>query len=203
MKILLAQMILAAKNDDFEGWMQILLVVIMAVVYGLSGILKSVKSKKLEDEKDRKKRQGEQPRPARTVIRRVYQVLSQPPSQEAVQSEPVPLKPTPSGQAVPTIPEEPQLAIQTPQLEAEIQEVSEITPGIEKLPEFTGEMAKALEPKRLRKHKRPRTAVPMEIAEAAYLGKPLLDVNDPGAIRRAILHYEVLGKPLSLRDSGE
>jgi hypothetical protein len=35
------------------------------------------------------------------------------------------------------------------------------------------------------------------------LREPLLDFNDPNALRRAILHYEILGKPLSLRRPSE
>ena len=44
MMAFLAQIIFVARNDDFEGWTQILVVVVMAVVYGLGGILKAAKS---------------------------------------------------------------------------------------------------------------------------------------------------------------
>ena len=33
--------------------------------------------------------------------------------------------------------------------------------------------------------------------------KPVLDFGDPDELRRAILHYEILGKPISLRDRSE
>ncbi len=191
MKIFLAQVVFVARNDDFEGWMQILVVVIMVVVYGLSGILKAAKSKKFEGKKD---------------------------------------QPAPPEQPVPTVAiepqSEPQLVVQTPQLKElkeKIQGVPDIKPELEKLSEFispsrlglaeTDEKVNRFDPSTaLRAGKltikgledqRPRAAVPMEISEVAYLGKPLIDVSDPQALRRAILHYEILGKPLSLRDSGK
>lgn len=215
MKVFLAQMILGARNDDFEGWMQILLVVIMAVIYGLSGILKSAKSKKFGDEEDQQQgepfdhAQGKQHHPARTtVVRRVYQAPPQPKHPESARPEPVTLKPVPSEQPVPAMAKEQQIELQ---LDARVQEIPKIKPEVEKLPEFvspsglglaeTDEKVKGLKHKH--KHKRPHAAIPMEIAEAANLGEPLLDVNDPEAIRKAILHYEVFGKPLSLREQRE
>ena len=46
-----------------------------------------------------------------------------------------------------------------------------------------------------------RVAMPTEIPRAKYLSEILSDYEDPEKLRRAILHYEILGKPLSLRDS--
>lgn len=209
MKVFLSQLILAARNDDFEGWMQILIVVIMAVVYGLGGILKAAKSKKLEGKKDQEQQgrpfdhaQGRQPvrqthhpaRPARTVVRRVYQAPSQPQRPKIAQPEPV--------KQAPTIAKETLL-----QLDVKIQEIPEITPKIEELPEFTDETIKVLEHQATVSFaptsKLSHAAVLAETAKAVYFGQPLLDVSDPEAIRKAILHYEIFGKPLSLRDSGK
>jgi len=44
------------------------------------------------------------------------------------------------------------------------------------------------------------TPVPAEMPETEYLSELLLDYADPEELRRAILHYEILGRPLSLRD---
>lgn len=44
-------------------------------------------------------------------------------------------------------------------------------------------------------------AAPAEIPQAKYLSEILSDYENPESLRRAILHYEILGKPLSLRDS--
>lgn len=41
---------------------------------------------------------------------------------------------------------------------------------------------------------------PAQMPESEYLSELLKDYADPEELRRAILHYEILGKPLSLRD---
>jgi len=44
---------------------------------------------------------------------------------------------------------------------------------------------------------------PVERPEPGLAMESLLDYADPEELRRAILHYEILGKPLSLRGPGE
>jgi hypothetical protein len=89
---------------------------------------------------------------------------------------------------------------------------------LEELPEFTAEMALAI-PATVKKDVRlslveapevMRVAMPLVTAERAvagaeiplakYLSEILSDYDDPEKLRRAILHYEILGKPLSLRE---
>ena len=41
---------------------------------------------------------------------------------------------------------------------------------------------------------------PEQMPESEYLSELLTDYSDPDQLRRAILHYEILGKPLSMRD---
>jgi len=197
MKVFLGQFVFLSKNEDFEGWMQILVVVIMAVVYGLGSILKAAKSRKLEgkegqeqDEEPFDHAQDRQPRPAGPAARWQYQEVNQLQRPETAWAKPVVQKPMQTKQSVLTVPEEPQLK----PLQARIQELPDTKPEIEKLPEFISETVKGLE------YKRSGVTVPAEAAETTYHGKPLFDVSDPEAIRRAILHYEIFGKPLSLRD---
>jgi hypothetical protein len=71
----------------------------------------------------------------------------------------------------------------------------QVQPKLEELPEFTAETVKKLEGKRV--------AMPAEIPQAKYLSEILSDYDDPERLRKAILHYEILGKPLSLRDPSE
>jgi len=40
-------------------------------------------------------------------------------------------------------------------------------------------------------------------AQPRHIIEPLLDFDDPGKLRKAILHYEILGRPLALRDPSE
>lgn len=46
-------------------------------------------------------------------------------------------------------------------------------------------------------------SMPAQPTQTSSAASSLLDDSDPDALRRAILHYEILGKPLSLRDPFE
>jgi hypothetical protein len=79
---------------------------------------------------------------------------------------------------------------------------------LEELPEFTAETALAI-PATVKKDVRlssveapevMRVAAPAEIPQTKYLSGILSDYDDTEKLRRAILHYEILGKPLSLRE---
>jgi len=48
MNALLAQLILVARNSDPDGWMNILVLVIVAAVYGLGTIIKTKRKKSQE-----------------------------------------------------------------------------------------------------------------------------------------------------------
>jgi len=87
----------------------------------------------------------------------------------------------------------------------------QVQPKLEELPEFTAEMALAI-PATVKKDVRlssveapevMRVAMPTEKQLATYLPAILSDYEDPEKLRRAILHYEILGKPISLRDLSE
>jgi hypothetical protein len=41
------------------------------------------------------------------------------------------------------------------------------------------------------------------VSEDDYFSETLLDYADPEELRKAILHYEILGKPLSLRGQSD
>jgi hypothetical protein len=84
------------------------------------------------------------------------------------------------------------LGIPTPQLEPQLQELPELDTKIEELPQFTREAVKELGGR--------HGDIPAEMPGADYLPEILSDYADPDELRRAILHYEILGRPLSLRD---
>jgi len=70
-------------------------------------------------------------------------------------------------------------AVEEPKLPAVAPEVQ---PAIEELPELISK--------------------PVERPEPGLAIESLLDYADPDELRRAILHYEILGRPLSLRGPG-
>jgi hypothetical protein len=86
----------------------------------------------------------------------------------------------------------PKLGIPIPQFKPELQELPVLETRIEELPEFTSAALKELGGR--------RAEVAAEVPEAEQLPEILSDYADPEELRRAILHYEILGRPLSLRD---
>jgi len=214
MNNLLAQQILAARNSDSEdtGWMQMLVFIVLAVFYVVGSILKARanKQQKLEQEepggrppestrgvpkafKQTPYQQAQRPVGHAPKIQPSPQVAKpqvQPPRRKIVRPQPAGRKPsikTEEAIELPTLEalETPKVSLPGPQLQADT----------EVLPEFTAKTIKKLEDMRI--------STPAETPQAKYLAEILLDYDDPEKLRRAILHYEILGKPLSLRRSSE
>jgi len=209
MNELLAQIIIAARNNDREGvgWMQILVFVILAVFYALGGIAKAKanKLKKQQQEQTGRKPGFKPPEGTgapKTFQRTPYQQVQRPtdripgrqPSQQVRPPRRKVARPQPAVQKLATKKEQdilpetlesPELSLLRPQLQ----------PSIEELPEFIGKPVKGLREKHV--------GIPAEKPPAEYVHGLLLDYADPDKLRRAILHYEILGKPLALRGPSE
>ena len=213
MNELLAQIILAARNRDGKSWTNILFIVGLAIFWVIGGILKARANKtKQEGEEQLTRQPGLKPsdragfakpravektpyeqvqRPtARTPYRREPQPQIQPPRRKITRPQPVvQMFAAKKAQAAPLetieLLEEPELPQPAPQVQPDFQE----------LPQFTTKTAKELGDMRVR--------TPAETPRAKYLAEILLDYSDPEDLRRAILHYEILGRPLSLRDPSQ
>jgi len=205
MKFLLAQIILAARKGDAESWMNILFIVAIVVFYAVANIVKARANKSNGE-------QGEE-RPVRrpadaarekgeAVQRRAYEQAQRPPTRPLNKIQPRPQawparrevgRPRPAVQKLATKTEQ-DLLLKDLELQ-EIQKLSvpsmELQSSVEKLPKFIGEPIKGLEGKQI--------GVPVETVRARYLAELSLDYADPEKLRKAILHYEILGRPLSLR----
>jgi len=194
--------------------MNILFIVGLAIFWIIGGILKARANKKQEGEEQLPRKPGLAPsdragvakpktfqktpyeqvqRPtARTPYIKEPQSQIQPPRrkiarpQPAVQQFAIKIK---EEQAMPLetieLLEEPKLPPPTPQVKPKFEE-------LEKLPEFTSKTVKELGDMRV--------GISAETARTKYLAEILLDYSDPDDLKRAILHYEILGRPLSLRD---
>ena len=210
MENLLAQLILAARNSDSEdtGWMQMLVFIVLAAFYVIGSILKARanKQQKLEQEEPGRRplesTRGA-PKPlAKTLYRQAQRPVghapkSQPSPQQVQPSRRKIVRPQPAGrkssikteQAIRLEAIEPPEALKVslsgPQVQADLEE----------LPEFTVETVEKLKAK--------PSGFPVEKLQARYLPEILSDYDDPEKLRRAILHYEILGKPMALRGPSE
>jgi len=168
---LLAQPILAAR--DLEGWTNILFIVGLAAFYIIGSIIKIKTSKKKEQEQPGRK----------------------PPEPTPVGGPPRPLQKTPYQQARrpvgPTPKSQPRPQVAKPQAQPPRRKITRPQPVGRKLPAKKAEQAIGLE-----------AIEPLEALKLSprYLSEILSDYDDPEKLRRAILHYEILGKPMALRD---
>ena len=203
MNELLAQIILAVRRRDTEGWMNILVVVVIAVVYGLSTILKA-KAKKPSEKEEKEGPLGRKPgSKLKEIAERFQKELSElsrermyepPQRSEGLQKESFQQARRPAG-PTPGRPYRPGVQQARTRIAGPPRPVEKIATEAEEpsgLPEFTSKAVKKLATR--------RTDIPGEVPEAEHLPEILSDYADPDELKRAILHYEILGRPLSLRD---
>jgi len=205
---LLAQIILARRSDDAESWMSILVFVVLAVFWAIGGIIKAKsRSSDTPGGKSMPRRPAHRP-PAGTSRPPREQLLKQSrqPSDLAQRKEYRPATKKPLTKfseiraAVQKFAAEAEQAFQA-QAEKPAPETKvpvpkpKIKPDALKVPESSRKPVIQLEDK--------RAAVPAEMPGTEYLSGLLLDYADPEELRRAILHYEILGRPLSLRDPSD
>lgn len=181
----LSQTIVLARNGDADGWMEILVLVVIAIFWAVGGILKAKANKQ-------KSRIAEEPAakpPGRPIerargLRKQPRPQVQPVRRKVMRPRPVGQKPTVQVQTLKT-PAEQALPLSMPQVQ----------PKFEELPELEVKLDE------VRKDMRP--GIPTKAAQSMESLQPLLDFDEPESLTRAILHYEILGKPLSLRGPSE
>ncbi|MHC4243299.1 MAG: hypothetical protein ACYSU4_12915 [Planctomycetota bacterium] len=207
----LAQIIVLARGE--EGWMNILVLVVLAAVYGLGALIKA-KGKKTEDQAQEQQTRKPQRKPSaggggilEQLFREIQQAAEGKPTRETHQSDqtkhqqtarPQPAVRKYAAQAKQanrvqpaSAPAKPKLSKPTPQVQTDFEKLSELETGIQAHPELTTNVV-GLSGKR----KRMRD----EVVGSRHLSEVLSDYEDPDELKRAILHYEILGKPLALRD---
>jgi hypothetical protein len=193
MNALLAQLIFARGNGVGE-WMNILVIVIMAAVYGLGTIIKT-KRKKSQEQGEQELGRKPARKPAtggRGVLEQFFNELRNlaEPAQDR-ESRPTAQPAQPARQKI----ARPQHAVRKYAAEAKQAgrvQPGTVQPGFEELPESTTKTVEELVGK--------RKGMAAEVPESKYISEVLADFTDPEDLRMAILHYEILGRPLSLRD---
>jgi hypothetical protein len=220
MNAFLAQMFLLGRGNDVEGWMDILVLVVVAAVYGLGVIIRAKGKKAKEQTREQANRKPER-KPAaggRGVLeqffREIQQVAEGKPARETRPAGQTARKQTARPQAAvrkyaaevkqsshthqitaPVTPKRPGLELSKPipQVQPHFEKLPELDTGIQALPDFTGKAVAGLKGK--------RKGMPAEAVESRYLSEVLADYyEDPDELKSAILHYEILGRPLALRD---
>jgi hypothetical protein len=171
--------VLAARNSDERdtGWMQILVFVILTVFYAVGSIVKARANKAAPRGKEQIPHKPARKSPESTIDLQLLKQLWRPE------------RPTPSSQ--------PRPQVTKPQVQPTSRKVARPQPtGMAMLepqvakPQVAGPQ---VQPK-------VEVAAPAEKQPATYLSEILSDYEDPEKLRRAILYYEILGKPLSLRE---
>lgn len=213
MNCYLAQIILAARNSDGEetDWIRILVIVIVAVFWIVSGIVKA-RANKLGREGEEQPEDGKggdkalRKKPYWTAQQLGGAVRTQP-------RQPIRLTRKEVARRWPDVQEfaaEAEQAVQFQSFESpEASELSppvpQLQPDLQELPEFTSKTIEKLRDKSVSiSAKALQAPVPAQPqVQTEYLPKVLSDYADPEALRIAILHYEILGKPLALRGPSE
>ena len=211
---LLAQIILAAQKKDIESWTNILFIVVLAVFYVIGSIIKAKASKREKDKEQPGRKPpelapgaGQGPGPFQKTPYRRAQPLpgrtpeSQPRPQVAKPQVARPQVQPPRRKIARPQPVAQRFAAEKPDiglLNFQLPEPAKLSPAIPslepklgKLPEFTSKTVSQLAAKHI--------GIPEE-TPVKYLSEILSDYADAGRLRGAILHYEILGKPLSLRE---
>ncbi|MGA1979498.1 MAG: hypothetical protein ABSG99_02885 [Sedimentisphaerales bacterium] len=177
--------VLAAQNSDERdtGWVQILVFVILAIFYAVGSIVKARANKTAPKGREQTPRKPAREPPESTIEIQLLKQLWRP------------ARPTPGSQRRMQVqtqrrkvasPQPAGMAMLEPQVVKPQVAMPQVQPKLEKV---TAEAAAAV-------------AMPQaEIPRAEYLSEILSDYEDPEKLRMAILHYEILGKPMSLRDS--
>jgi len=181
MSNILAQLILAARDDNGEsaGWIQIIFFVVVAIFYVLGNITKARTNKPNKQDKKQPIGRYQQPQMQCSDKQSSPQSQGHPPRRKTLrhQHQPTIQSKKPDIETRPIIqletkglPKKSELSLPTPQFQPIFKDL--------KISGKTSQVEHAAE----------------------YASELLLDCNDPDKLKRAILHYEILGKPLSLRD---
>ena len=205
MNELIEYIILASRRRSPKGWGNIVFIVVLAIFWLINAIFKSMARKdeeKKTGEKQLSRKTGSKPASGTTregpfqQIRRAIEAEVQKQRQlQARQAQRKVIRPQPAARkVVPSTERITRISAMRPAIEAKsARPAPQLGSEIQELPEFTDKVVKNLKDKGI--------STPSEIPQTKQLVEILADYSDPEELRRAILHYEILGRPLALRDT--
>lgn len=203
----LEQIVLASRRRG-QDWGNILFIVFLAIFWAISGILKAKKAsqeKKAVDQKGLSEARVKPSKRTRTEPRGLFQqirdaVEAELQHQRELQQQAQPTRRKPVSQQQPAglkILPEPERIKKIPTIES----VQKIVPAVSTARiESKIEVMSNLKDETIEKvlYKKKPVAV-----RSKYLSGILSDYSNSGELRRAILHYEILGRPVSLREPSD
>ena len=197
-------MLLARRSSD-KGWGNILFIVFLAIFWVIGGILKAKKN--AQEKKAGGQGLGQKPggKPAESskskpkgpfqqIRAAVVAELEKQRELQTQQKQRKVVRPKPAARKVVARPErvKESYTVETPEETRLPSAIAEVEPKLKKLPEYTSKSVQAMGDK--------RSVVAAQEPRAKHLSEILSDYSHPDDLKRAILHYEILGRPLSLRD---
>ena len=214
MNIFLLRLSILAQGDGLEGLINIVIVIFLAVSWIIGGIVKA-RSEQARTQKNKKLPPKPPHRPslfnresAESILEKFLGIESSSsvtrkqqksdiqsarpkvpytrPAKEQFFAKPKSVK-SPSYRNIKPSKEQ-KFSLPTTIQEPELKETAPIDVNLQELPEFSSDAVKKPESTSL--------MVPKEIT----VSQSMLDLTDSDSLKRAILYYEILGKPLSLRD---
>ncbi|MFA5553707.1 MAG: hypothetical protein WCZ89_07330 [Phycisphaerae bacterium] len=193
MDLILGQLILAARRNDGDesGWVQLLVFLVLGVFWAVGGIMKARADKEAKKKQLEAEEISSEPTQQRPVRR--YTIQRQPKPQMTPESRPVIRQSTPISRP---------MARPAPiyKQTSRFQKPSPISRSTfdKRLPKVSRYTEKQIEPAA------PKVIPQENVTDAlAVSQKPLVALDSLEELRAAILHYEILGHPVALRESDE
>jgi hypothetical protein len=195
MSVIAAQLILPilARNGDTGGWVQILVLVVMVVIYGIGSIIKAKAGKSEESDESEPSKPGQKP-----MLERVESIA------KAFEKQFLQHRPQAKQQPEPRRQQQAQRPVARPQPRAVPQRPIPARP----VPDMAAQLSSRKTPEpaiaTAAKGHLAQSGLRADATAGAGTVLPLLVAGgDPDALAKAILHYEILGRPLSLRDPAQ
>ncbi|MHC4641763.1 MAG: hypothetical protein ACYS32_08975 [Planctomycetota bacterium] len=197
--------ILARRSSDPKDWGNIIFIVFLAIFWVIGGILKAKKN--AQEKKSGGHLLGQKPGdkppegkkeapkgPFQQIRAAVVAELEKQRELQVQQKQRKVVRPKPAARKVVTRPERAResYTLETSDETRLPSAITEVEPKLEKMQKYTSTTVKAMGDK--------RSVAAAQVSQAKHLSEILMDYSDPDDLKRAILHYEILGKPLSLRD---
>ena len=181
---------LLLEGED-GGWMQLLVFVVVGVLYALGGIIKARKRKGGVAAEDESPDEPASPEPQREPLRAIGRPKqpqgSTVPRKSVLQTFVEEITRAAQLEVQAPRPQKPPPVARTPRMETQVVELPR---------KPRGEVIAAIQPK-------PLAVEAKQEAQAGYLPVITPELASTDDLARAVLDYEIFGKPLSLRDPAE